>query len=378
MLNPAERAKPDVKALFDLAQRKSREGRARLYEDVWNLFESDSDALSEKERGIMTDILRRLSHDVEMTVRRRLAEKLAADDNAPPELAAMLANDQIEVAYPILMDCRALRDADLVEVVRHRTLQHQLATAMRADISEEVTEALVRHGNEDVVVALLENSSAQISEVLMEHLVAESERVDRYQKPLLRRPDLPRPLAKRMYAWVSAALRQYILDNYNLDQAALDETMLNAMNEAVRANDGEDEPSDPSERLVERLYRAGQLNSGFVMKSLRQGEISLFEFALAKLCGLRVELMRRLVYEPGGEAFAIACRALDMDRQVFVTMYDLTRAARGTLTRTHSEERQHLQEFYEGVTPADALSVVRRWRQDPDYLAALNQLAKPS
>lgn len=375
LLNPAERPKPDVKALFELAHRKSREGRARLYEDVWNLFETDGGALSDKERSIMTDILRRLSHDVEMTVRRRLAEKLAADDNAPPELAAMLANDQIEVAYPILMDCRALRDADLVEVVRHRTLQHQLATAMRADISDEVSQALVKHGTQDVVVALLENSTAQISDVLMEHLVAESERVDRYQKPLLRRPDLPKPLAKRMYAWVSAALRQYILDNYNFDQATLDETVLNAMNEAVRANDGDDEPRDPSERLVERLNRAGQLNAGFVLKSLRQGEISLFEFALAKLCGLRVELMRRMVYEPGGEAFAIACRALEMDVQVFLTMYDLTRAARGTLTRTHVEERQRLYDLYDQVSAADALAVVRRWRQDPDYLAALNQLA---
>lgn len=375
MLNPAQRAKPDVKALFDLAQRKSREGRARLYEDVWNLFETDGDALSDNERGIMTDILRRLSHDVEMTVRRRLAEKLAADDNAPPELAAMLANDQIEVAYPILMDCRALRDADLVEIVRHRTLQHQLATAMRADISVEVSDALARHGGEDVVVALLENSTAQISEVLLEHLVAESERVDRYQKPLLRRPDLPKPLAKRMYAWVSAALRQYILDNYKFDQAALDETMLNAMNEAVRANNGEEEPRDPSERLVERLYNAGQLNAGFVMKSLRQGEVSLFEYALARLCGLRVELMRRLIYEPGGEAFAIACRALDMDRQVFLTMYDLTRAARGSLTRSHSEERQRLHDLYHDISFESAIAVVRRWRQDPDYLAALNQLA---
>ncbi|WP_416897454.1 MAG: DUF2336 domain-containing protein [Minwuia sp.] len=374
MFDQAPERKPDMSALFDLAHRKSREGRAQLYEDVWNLFEADGSGLNEKERSIMTDILRRLSHDVEMTVRRRLAERLATNPDAPPELAAMLGNDQIEVAYPILMDCKALRDVDLIEIVRHRTLQHQLATAMRSGISPEVSDALVATGNEDVVVALLENQTATMSDALMEHLVAESERVDRYQKPLLRRPDLPKGLAKRMYAWVSAALRTYIVENYRFDPAELDDNVVFAMNDAVRESTGETESNDPSERLVDKLHAAGQLNIAFALKALRQGEVRLFEFAMAKLTQLRVELMRRLVYEPGGEALAISCRMLDMDLKTFLNIFDLTRAARGALTAGHRQERTHLEDFYKGLDRDSAAAVVRRWRQDPDFLSALNQL----
>ncbi len=371
-------ARPNIANLFDLAQRKSREGRAQLYEDIWNLFETDGETLTGSERKLMTDILRRLSHDVEMSVRKRLAERLNGMASAPSELAAMLANDQIEVAYPILMDNRALRDADLIEVVRHRTLQHQLATAMRANISESVSGALVETGSEDVVEALLENDTAQISDALLEHLVAESQRVDRYQKPLLRRPDLPKPLAKRMYAWVSAALRQYIVDNYRFDASELDDTMLNAMRDAVLESTGEVEVTDPSQRLVEKLYAAGQLNVGFAIKALRQGEVSLFEYALARIAGMRPELMRRMIYEPGGEALAIACRALEFDRQIFLTIYELTRVARGMLARQISADRVRLQEFYDGMSLDNATAVVRRWRQDPEYLAALNQLGGSS
>lgn len=367
--------KPDMKALFDLAHRKSREGRAQLYEDIWQLFETEGDTLTDSERRLMTDILRRLSHDVEMSVRKRLSERLAASESAPPELAAMLANDQIEVAYPILMTSRALRDADLVEVVRHRTLQHQLATAMRQNISEVVTQALADTGSEDVITTLLGNETAQISDMLLEHLVAESQRVDSYQRPLLRRPDLPQRLAKRMYAWVSAALRQYIVENYSLDQTELDDTMLSAMREAVSESTGEDLARDPSQRLVDKLAAAGQLNPAFALKALRQGEIGLFEFSLARLAGMRPELMRRLIYEPGGEALAIACRALDIDRQVFLTIYDLTRAARGMLGKSHGQDRARLKDLYDDMAVDDAVGVVRRWRQDPDYLAAVNQLA---
>ena len=370
----AAEPKSGIANLFDLAQRKSREGRAQLYEDIWNLFETEGETLTGSERKLMTDILRRLSHDVEMSVRKRLAIRLNEMADAPMELAAMLANDQIEVAYPILMDNRALRDADLIEVVRHRTLQHQLATAMRNNISEAVAGALVETGNEDVVEALLENDTAQISDALLEHLVAESQRVDRYQKPLLRRPDLPKALAKRMFAWVSAALRQYIVDNYTFDASELDDTMLNAMRDAVQETTGEVEVTDPSQRLVEKLHVAGQLNAAFSVKALRQGEVSLFEYSLARIAGMRPELMRRMIYEPGGEALAIVCRALDFDRQIFLTIYELTRVARGMLARQIANDRARLQKFYDGMTPADAIAVVRRWRQDPEYLAALNQL----
>ncbi len=86
MFDQASDSKTDMTGLFELAHRKSREGRARLYEDVWSLFETDGQTLTDKERSIMTDILRRLSHDVEMTVRRRLAERLATQDTAPPSL----------------------------------------------------------------------------------------------------------------------------------------------------------------------------------------------------------------------------------------------------------------------------------------------------
>lgn len=375
MFDSAPDSKLEMSRLFELARRKSREGRARLYEDVWSMFESDSDTLKDRERAIMTDILRRLSHDVEMTVRRRLAERLAVNDSAPPELAAMLANDQIEVAYPILMDSKALRDADLVEVVRHRTRQHQLATAMRKGISEEVSDALAATGHEDVVVALLGNSSAALSSALMEHLVAESERIDSYQKPLLRRPDLPKHLAKRMYAWVSAALRHYIVEHYRLDSSELDDNVVSAMNDAVRETTGETESNDPSERLVDKLAASGQLNIGFAMKALRQGEIPLFEFALAKLTGLRPELMRRLIYEPGGEALAMACKSLEIDRQIFLTMFDLTRlAAADGGAPDLRQERQKLQYFYNSLDPEEAVQVLRRWRQDPDFLSALNQI----
>ncbi len=57
----------------------------------------------------------------------------------------------------------------------------------------------------DVIKALLENHGAQITDATMAYLVQQSESVDEFQEPLLRRKDLPSDLSKKMYLWVSAA-----------------------------------------------------------------------------------------------------------------------------------------------------------------------------
>ena len=160
-----------------------------------------------------------------MSVRRTLAERLAMLPSAPRDLIVELANDQIEVAHPILMGSNVLHDTDLIEIIHQRTLEHQLAIAMRKNINELVTDALVESGNEDVIKVMLENPSARISRATMEYLVEQSKRVDTYQNPLLKRPDLEPQLAKRMYLWVSAALRTHIVTKFNIDVSALDETI---------------------------------------------------------------------------------------------------------------------------------------------------------
>ena len=107
---------------------------------VSDLFCDNQTVLSDRERALMTDILHQLVHDVEMTVRRALAERLAMLPSAPRELIVELANDQIEVAHPILMGSNVLHDTDLVEIIHGALRRHQLAIAMRKNINESVTD----------------------------------------------------------------------------------------------------------------------------------------------------------------------------------------------------------------------------------------------
>ncbi|MCZ6467454.1 MAG: DUF2336 domain-containing protein, partial [Alphaproteobacteria bacterium] len=143
--------------LYGLARDKSVAGRMALAETISDLFLQRGCTLTERERILMFSILRQMIHDAEMSVRRVVSAQLAERDDAPRDLVQRLANDEIEVAYPILTKSTVLHDTDLIEVIQQRTLEHQMAIAIRQSVSEAVSGALVQTGNENVIGTLLEN-----------------------------------------------------------------------------------------------------------------------------------------------------------------------------------------------------------------------------
>ncbi len=187
----------DSEYLYGLARDKSVAGRMALAETISDLFLQRGAILTERERTLMFSILRQMIHDAEMSVRRVVSAQLAERDDAPRDLVQRLANDEIEVAYPILTKSTVLHDTDLIEVIQQRTLEHQMAIAIRQSVSEAVSGALVQTGNENVIGTLLENFNAKISDATMEYLVDEAKLVDTFQEPVLRRHDLDPRLAKR-------------------------------------------------------------------------------------------------------------------------------------------------------------------------------------
>jgi uncharacterized protein (DUF2336 family) len=376
----------DLDQLLNLARDKSAEGRRRLLDTVTDLFSEDGRVLNERERALMTDILCKLIRDVEMRVRRELSERLALRGDAPHEVVKLLANDEIEVARPILLSSCMLRDIDLIEIVRHRTQQHQLSIAMRREVSEQVSDALVEAGNSDVVKALLDNPNARISEATLEYLVDESRRVDTYQEPLVRRSDLSPQLARRMCLWVGAALRSYILDHFDIDPTELDDLLeqvtIDAMDVATApSSDPSAAPSaagepgdDAADRLARRLSDEKRLSPDMLVKALRQGEIPLFEAMFAQLTGLRRRLMGRLIYEPGGEGLVIACRALAVDKPTFTSIFLLSRKGRPGDQVVDPRELSRVIALYDRVQPDAARQVLRRWQRNPEYLYALKRV----
>lgn len=371
--------------LLDLALDRSIEGRRALTNSIGDLFSEGGTGLTDRERALMGDILRKLIRDCEMAVRRDLSERLAKAEKPPHDLILALANDEFEVAQPILMQSQVLRDIELIQIIRHRTIQHQLAIAMRRSLSEYVSDALVETGNVDVIKTLLENPDARISEATMEYLAEESQRVDSYQEPLVKRRDLNPELARRMYLWVSAALRQHILEHFEVDPGQLDDH-LEGVAKAISSNP-EQHPAVPSATpsaptrsaatLANELAKQKRITPDFLIQVLRQGEIALFEALFGELSGLPVPRLQRVLYDSGGDGLAIACKALGMPKSSFATVFLLSRKRVAGQSIVDPRELSRALQLFDRANPEAAKQVLRMWRRDADYLDAVERVAAP-
>jgi uncharacterized protein (DUF2336 family) len=357
----------ETRQLFALARDKSAEGREALIATVGDLFVAEGDALNDCERALMSDILRNLVNEVEITVRRRLAEQLSQRSDAPHDVVLSLANDNIEVAYPILLRSKVLQDLELVEIVHHRTLEYQLAIAMRESVSETVSDALVAAGEVDVIKTLLENTGAAISQSTLEYLAEESKRVDLYQNPLLSRPDFGRELAQKMYWWVSAALREHILAHFDIAVTEVDD----AIERTVNSLAADDRTERSKSEVFDQLAAQGNITPQLLVQTLRRGEIAFFETLFAKTIGIRLTLIRRLLFERGGEGLAIACKAVKIDVASFASIYVLSRKARPYEPPPERGEVTRLLKFYHEMNQQAAEALLGKWRRDPNFLSAV-------
>ena len=361
----------ELEELVKLARDKSETSRSILVTAINDLYSDEEVLLTEQDRAIMVDIIRRLIHQVEISVRRVLAEKLAGRPDAPEDLVLMLANDEIEVAHPILVNSEVLKDPELIEIVQHRTMEHQVAIAMRPRVSEQVSDALVETANEKVIITLLSNQNAMISNGTMGHLVAQSAQVPDYQEPLINRHDLSTELAKRLYWGVSAALRKHIIANFDLDPTELDETMEEAVNDALAGGTNPVRKQSTPQELRQHIC-AQDLHA--LAALLRKGDVARFLDKFTSLSKLRLNLVRRLLFEPGGEGLAIACKGMGLDKATFISIFIRFRQGRLGDKEVEAEELARALSFFNQTNPDAARALMRRWQRDPDYLNALRQV----
>ncbi len=328
--------------------------------------------LGARERAIAYDILQKLIAGIEAAVRRDIAAAVIVQRDAPRALVRALANDAIDVAFAVLTQSAALTDEDLIEVIRAKTIEHQLAIVDRPSLSAPVSDALVATDSEEVVVALLRNQSAAISPRSMERLVDRSRDVVSYRGPILGRDDLESALAMRMFFWVSTALRERIVEKFSLDAQVVDEMIAQLVrNEIQRVAADKRSREDVAAELKALSQREGRLTADMLMVALREGEVPLFTSMFGKMAALDEHLVGRLLFEHDGKGLAIACRGADIGRIGFIGIFALAQKMRAEDDGAIYRRLPTALETYDLFPRAAADQVLDQWRRGADYAGAI-------
>jgi uncharacterized protein (DUF2336 family) len=325
-------------SLLELAKSRAPGDRERLLLGIVDLCGAGEPAQAMAEpavQGLLSSIFTTLIVEAERDIRRRLAERLARVDWAPPALVNVLALDEIEIARPIIAGSPVLKDHDLVRLLVEATIEHQIEVARRPQLGGVVVAAILRQAEPAVLTALANNPTADLSDEDMRQLVAAARKVAALRTPLSRHPRLTADLALQLYVWVGQSLRGALADRFRLDHAVLDQAIADSVRDAhgnapaeaeglvIVAREGERQEME--RKLVEKLYAAGQLRPGYLVRALREGRLSLFATALARLGGFEEEHVRRAIDADRPELLSLACTAVGIDRSVYPTILDMVR-----------------------------------------------------
>lgn len=164
--------------------------RDQLFRNMAQLFSFVSDRCDDDQVAQYDEVLCQLAELVEVEARAHVARLLAPLERAPGTVVLQLANDDIEVARPLLEFSTVLSDDDLIDIVSRQSEDHRVAIAGRAVVHERVGEAIVEHGGTAAVSRLVRNDKAEFDRATLEKLVERATRDAEIASDLRGRTDI--------------------------------------------------------------------------------------------------------------------------------------------------------------------------------------------
>lgn len=261
-----------------------------------NLDDAD---LSDAERSLAEDIVRRMAQDVEIRVRQALAESVMQVNALPRDVALTLAHDVETVALPVIRMSQVLTDDDLIEIVRAGDPDRQTAVASRASVSEAVSGVVVEVAGEEAVSTLIRNPGAEVAEGGLTRAVERFGDSEQVKEAVVLRPGLSIAMVERMMAIVSDRLLSELATRHELPQTTLSDLVLQSRERAVADLVGLADDAQLMQ-LVAQLARTGRMTPSLVLRVLCTGDVAFLEAVMAELADVPLPNARILVHDPAG------------------------------------------------------------------------------
>lgn len=349
----------EVLGLVALAQDKAGKARALIVRRLTDIALLPESQLTPQERQLVDQMLAQLVGHIEVDLRARLATRLADRADAPQEVIVTLAHDVISVARPLLEKSTALGDSDLVDVIQAKGRDHWVATSRRKELSSSVTDALIATGESEALIEIARNKGAQFSAAGYERIVHLSEKEPALCDLLVARDDITPALAHTMFWWASSSLRLDIVNRFTADRRMLREALNDAIDEGIDAFSSDPELMRTLSMMAPQR-RYGPSLGEELLSAARSADMRKVVSLLAKYADIRPQTAAHIVTDPGGEALAVAAKALGMTRKEFLQFALLIASHRDSTSRTAAEVNR-LTALFDSVATDRADVVLRYW-----------------
>lgn len=149
-----------------------------------------------------------LAQDEVTRIRQALSSALKDYAKAPPSVVARLARDvERIISEPILRFCVALADDDLLDILSHHPEPWMIsAIAGRPTVSDDVSGAVVKTGDNTATGVLINNAGASLSAETLQAVIDRARDFPEWHQAVVLRPELTVDLAQQLVGFVGEAV----------------------------------------------------------------------------------------------------------------------------------------------------------------------------
>jgi hypothetical protein len=333
--------------------------RDQLFRNMAQLYSYVSDRCDDEQVAQYDEVLCQLAELVEVEARSHVAKLLAPLDRAPGNVVSKLANDEIEVAAPLLEFSNVLSDDDLIEIASKHSEAHRVAIAGRTSVPARVGDAIVEHGGAQSVGRLVQNEQAEIGKEALHKLVARASGDMQLATNLRGRGDIDWNALRNEIG----AAGQKVLDTLGARSRPLDPVTADKVNQVVynrmrnRAGFSSQEWK-VAYNQVKALSDRRQLDERALIRFARFGYGHHSAAALTVLLDVSPEVFVKWLAGQDYVATTVAVRALDLKPDLFEALV-ATMPWRDLPT---DADKTNVRRRYEALTQEEASGIFELWR----------------
>jgi uncharacterized protein (DUF2336 family) len=137
-----------------------------------DLFLSSAEVCDTAQTDVFDEVLYRLIRKSDRATLAEVATVLAPVQKGPAKVLGTLArHTDAAISGPVIALSPSLRDKDLADIAEKAEPRMLMAIAARPKLSEVVTDVLLKRGNQDIKLRVINNPKAKLSEAGFARLV---------------------------------------------------------------------------------------------------------------------------------------------------------------------------------------------------------------
>jgi uncharacterized protein (DUF2336 family) len=347
-----------IRELDDIVRRGDPQRRAEAARRIGELFLAGAASFGSDHVALFDGVLTSLSPYADLAERIDLAERLSSLQNAPRGLVGQLAHeDEIAVAGPLLRRSPVIDEKMLVEIASEKGQGHLLAMTERPRLSPDLTDVIVRRGDQAVVRRAAGNAGAAFSTSGYSTLIKRAGQDGVLTIRLGQREDLSSEQLKALLSGSIDVVRRRLYRNVTPErQIAINQAMnvIAATTErAVRRDFA------PAQRTVLKLNREGALGEAALLNFARAFKYEEVIASLSVMTGVKLDTLDRLLGGGRDDPILIAGKIVNLE---WATVRALILLRPGPSRNVSPADIENARVNYLRLMPSTAERVVKFWR----------------